>query len=126
MEAADPQLMQFYDRLLECLRHPSAQGEWQLLSCTPAWDGNWTWDCFICFAWQRADQKSLLVVANYSPNQSQCYLHIPFEKLNGRAVHLRDLMGSQQYGREGDEIRSRGLYLDLPAWGYHVFELTIT
>jgi hypothetical protein len=125
-EAANSELKQFYDRLLQCLQHPSAQGEWQLLECTPAWDGNWTWDCFICFAWQAADQKSLIVVVNYSPNQSQCYLHVPTDKLKGKIMHLRDLMGTQEYDREGDEIRSRGLYLDLPAWSYHVFELTPT
>jgi len=28
------------------------------------------------------------------------------------------------YDREADQIHSGGLYLDLPAWGYHVFELT--
>ena len=25
----------------------------------------------------------------------------------------------------GDELRSRGLYLDMPAWDYDVFELTV-
>jgi hypothetical protein len=125
-EAADRILKQFYDRLLPCLRHPSAQGEWQLLECTSAWDGNWTWDRFICFAWQGADQKSLIVAVNYSPNQSQCYLHVPFDQFKGKAVCFRDLMGTQEYNRQGDQIRSRGLYLDLPAWGYHVFELTVT
>lgn len=29
---------QFYDRLFQCLRHPSAKGEWQMLECTSAWD----------------------------------------------------------------------------------------
>jgi hypothetical protein len=125
-ETVDPEIMQFYHRLLPCLRHPSAQGEWQLLECTPAWDGNWTWDCFVCFAWQAADQESLIVVVNYSPNQSQCYLPLPFDKLKGKAAHLRDLMGTQEYDREGDEILSCGLYLDLPAGGYHIFELRIS
>jgi hypothetical protein len=32
-------------------------------------------------------------------------------------------MGSARYEREGDELASRGLYLDLAAWGYHVFEV---
>ena len=29
-------------------------GQWQLLECVPAWEGNWTWDCFLAFAWQAA------------------------------------------------------------------------
>ena len=126
IETVDPAIQQFYHRLLPCLRHPDAQGDWQLLECSPAWDGNWTWDGFICFAWHGVDQESLIVAVNYSSNQSQCYLRVPFDKLKGKAVRLKDLMGTQEYDREGDEIRSRGLYLDLPAWGYHVFELKLS
>jgi hypothetical protein len=28
------------------------------------------------------------------------------------------------YERDGNDLDRRGLYLDLPAWGYHVFEVT--
>jgi Alpha amylase, catalytic domain len=124
-EPLNADLHQFYDRLLCCLRRNNArEGPWQLLECTPAWDGNWTWDGFICFAWHSPDRTSLIVVVNYAPNQGQCYLHIPFNELNGASVRLRDLMGPAVYDRNGDEILSQGFYLDLPAWGYHVFEVT--
>ena len=33
-------------------------------------------------------------------------------------------MGSVSYDRDGYQLLSPGLYLDTPAWGYHVFELT--
>jgi hypothetical protein len=33
-------------------------------------------------------------------------------------------MGTAQYDRSGSELVSRGLYLDVPAWGYHVFDVT--
>jgi hypothetical protein len=106
------------------LRHPAAQGEWRLLECRPAWDGNWTWDCYIGFAWRGAGQTALIAVVNYAPNQSQCYLQIPVEQLNGTTIHFRDLMSSHEYKRDGDDVRARGLYLDMPAWNYHVFEMT--
>jgi hypothetical protein len=32
-------------------------------------------------------------------------------------------MGEARYERAGEELASRGLYLDLPPWSYHVFEL---
>jgi hypothetical protein len=38
-------------------------------------------------------------------------------------VRLVDVMGSAIYDREGNDLLSHGLYLDLPGWGYHVFEL---
>jgi hypothetical protein len=28
------------------------------------------------------------------------------------------------YEPDGDDLRHRGIYLDLPAWGSHVFDLT--
>jgi hypothetical protein len=32
-------------------------------------------------------------------------------------------MSDSQYDREGDELQSRGLYLDVGPWRAHVFEL---
>jgi hypothetical protein len=125
VETVNPDLRGFYDRLLSVLRRPQpGDGQWQLLECSPAWDGNGTWDSFICFAWRCSKQSSLIVVVNYAPNQGQCYLHIGFNELKAKTICLRDLMGPAIYDRQGDEILLRGLYLDLPAWGYHVFELT--
>jgi len=34
------------------------------------------------------------------------------------------LAGQPTYDRDGNELTSRGPYIDLPAWAYHVFELT--
>jgi len=124
-EVVNSRLRQFYDRLLSCLRHPSTHvGRWQLLECTQAWDGNWTWDGFICFAWRAAEGNSLIVTVNYSSNQSQCYVQMPFDELTGKNIRFVDLLSAAVYERRGDEIVSKGLYLDLPAWGYHVFEVT--
>jgi glycosidase len=50
-EPIDPKISQFYERLLNVLRQPTVRdGTWQLLECVPAWDGNWTHDCFLVFA----------------------------------------------------------------------------
>ena len=114
----------FYEHLLACLRRPDVRdGDWSLMECTPAWDGNWTWDCFICFVWRRMDRTSLVIAVNYAGNQSQCYVRLPFDDLCGKTLQLNDLLSPAEYTREGDELRSKGLYLDLPAWGYNVFEL---
>jgi hypothetical protein len=50
-------------------------------------------------------------------------VRLPFADLSGRAVRLKDLMGGAQYDRAGSDLASAGLYVDLPAWGYHVFEV---
>ena len=52
VEPVDQRLQQFYDRLLAVLKLPAVRdGEWQLLECRPAWDGNWTSDCFVAWLW---------------------------------------------------------------------------
>jgi hypothetical protein len=61
---------------------------------------------------------------NYGPTQGQCLVHLPFGELRGRTFALRDLMSDTSDKRAGDDLDSRGLYLDLPAWGYRVFEMT--
>jgi alpha amylase-like protein len=117
-------LAQFYDRLLTVLRETTVRdGQWQLLECVSAWDRNWTSDDFLAFAWEDADAKRLLVTVNYAANQGQCYVRVPFGDLAGRSVHLNDLMSSASYDRAGSDLVSRGLYLDLPPWEYHVFEV---
>jgi hypothetical protein len=34
-------------------------------------------------------------------------------------------MGGSAYDRDGSNLSRRGLYLDLPAWGFNVFEVTV-
>ncbi len=122
-EPADAALAGFYGRLLECLKRPEVRGgRWRLLSCRPAWDGNSTGDRFIAFTWDDDAGRRLLVCVNYGSTQGQCYVGLPAEEWRGRRWRLRDLLGGACYERDGDDLAARGLYLDVPAWGGHVFE----
>jgi Alpha amylase, catalytic domain len=124
LEATDEALQRFYERLRAALRHPVFRdGEWRLLECAPAWEHNWTSDCFIASLWTGASGERRLVAVNYAPNQSQCYVRVPLADLDGR-VMFHDLMGPSRFDREKHDLDARGLYLDMPAWGYHVFEVT--
>jgi hypothetical protein len=124
-ESLDQRLEQFYARLLAVLRRPAVRaGQWQLLECAPAWDGNWTWDCFLAFAWQGADDERLLVAVNYAPNRSQCYMRLPFADLGNGRWRLQDLLGDAAYVREGGDVQSRGLYFDESPWSAQVFAMT--
>jgi hypothetical protein len=124
-EPVEQQLEQFYDRLLALLRQPVVRdGHWQLLECQPAWEGNWTWDCFVAFAWQEAEGERLLVTVNYAPNQSQCYVRLPFPDLGNGPWRLQDLIGDGAYDREGSDLESHGLFLDLAPWQASVFSMT--
>jgi hypothetical protein len=124
-EAIDRGLERSYDRLLDVLRRPVVrQGNWQLLECTAAWEGNWTADCFLAFAWEDPGDERLLVTVNYAPNQSQCYVRLPFTDLGNWQWRFEDLMGDAVYKREGDDLQAHGLYLEEPPWRARVFSLT--
>jgi glycosidase len=123
-ETMDASVGKFYDSLLTVLRQPTVcEGQWQLLECRPAWDGNWTWDGFIAFAWHGPEKRRVLVAVNYAGNQGQCHVRLPFEDLLGHSVRLQDRMSAAAYDRKGDALLAPGLYLDMPPWGYHVFDV---
>jgi Alpha amylase, catalytic domain len=125
LEPRDEARERFYDRLLAVLRQPTIRGgQWRLLECRPAWDGNWTCDGFLAWSWETPHLERRLIAVNYAGNQGQCHVRLPFHDLAGRPVRLKDLMGPARYDRAGSNLVSQGLYLDVPAWGYHVFEVT--
>jgi len=43
--------------------------------------------------------------------------------LAGSRLRLEDALGPACYERDGDELLGRGMYFDLPAWGYHLFRV---
>jgi glycosidase len=124
-EPIDRALVQFHERLLECLERPEVRGgRWRLLECSPAWEGNATTGQFIGFGWEDNRGARLLVCVNYGPNQGQCIVRLPLPELAGCNWQLRDLLNGDSYERDGNELLSRGLYVDLPPWGRHVFDVT--
>ncbi|WP_448191537.1 alpha-amylase family glycosyl hydrolase [Azospirillum sp. sgz301742] len=122
-EPADPAVSDFYERLLRVLRQPAFHdGAWRRLEPAEAWTGNGSWDGFVGFLWANEGGTPWIVVVNYQPDRGQCYLRCP--GLAGGRIVLTDWLGPARYEREGGELASRGLFLDMPAWGTHAFELT--
>jgi hypothetical protein len=49
---------------------------------------------------------------------------MPWRDLEKRIWCLQDRTGPAVYDRQGGDLMSQGLYLDMPAWGYHVFAVS--
>jgi glycosidase len=121
-EPVDPELQEFYRKLLACLERPEVRdGRWQFLETRPAWEGNPTWDRFLAFAWERGQGQRLLITVNYGPTQGQCHVSLPWDDLSGKQVILQDLVKEARYEWQGDDLCNQGLYVDLPAWESHIF-----
>ena len=122
-EQPDLALREFYESLLRVLqRREVHEGRWRLANCRPAWEQNPTWNDFVVMGWEGPGDRRLLVAVNYGPTRAPCYATLPFEG-PGDPVLLRDLMGEARYERDGADLSARGLYLDLPPWGRHVFSV---
>ncbi len=123
-EPLNAELQTFYASLLNVLKVTLLRsGVWKLLWCAPAWEGNGSYDSFIAFGWRGHEGEKLVVVVNYKPHSSQCYLQLPFTDLSGSIWTLQDLLSEASYDRDGDDLHEGGLYLDMKPWQYHVFEM---
>ena len=82
-EAPDAEVSAFYGDLMAALKDPSFRdGDWQLLACRPAWEGNPTSDDFVVFSWTGPADLRRLVAINYSNHQSQCRVDLPWRDLD--------------------------------------------
>ncbi len=123
-EQDDTSMHKFYSQLLSVIKNPVfRRGKWQLLDCVQAWEDNNTWDSFLAFAWEGMDGCLALVTINYAPHPGQCCVCFPFPDLAGKLVRFIDLISTACYDRNGNELISKGIFLDLPEWGYHIFEV---
>jgi hypothetical protein len=124
-EPVIPELKAFYEEFLSILKKPVfREGSWQLLDGVPTWSGNETNTSFLNFFWTGTTGEQILVTVNYAPHQSECYLHLPALNANGPIVRFADLMSQAVYDRDAIDLLTTGLYLDMPAWGYHIFEIS--
>jgi glycosidase len=122
-EEPEPGLDSFYRQLLAALRQPVFhQGSWQLLQPVPGWVDNTSYRSIVAHLW-RLENETRLVAVNLSATSAQCHLPLDLSGLAGRSWELQDLLHGQVYPWAGDDLAGRGLYIDLPAYGYHLFAL---
>jgi glycosidase len=125
-EPTNEELKIFYNKLITILKRTVfRRGEWQQLNCSSAWEGNWSNDSFISFAWSSDDSERIVVAVNYSPDRNQCYLNLPFHDLVNNYWVFHDLLSGISYERDGVTLHEQGLYLDEPGWKTYVFYMDI-
>ncbi len=122
-QGSDPTVQEFYRQLLDLQRLPAVRdGEWRLLECAAADPDDPPGEGLIAFAWQLGEERALVVV-NYAPAPGRGRVELPFPDLGGRSFRLEGRLGSASFDRDGDLLLTEGLYVELPPWGSHVFEM---
>jgi hypothetical protein len=120
-EADDPDLRRFHLRLIE-VAHQIRHGQWE--QCRPTgWPDNHTCEQLLAWTWTAEHQRSLIVV-NDADNPASAVIHLPWTDVAERTWQLDDLLDGDCYTRDGRQLEQTGLYVSLPARGYHVFRWT--
>jgi hypothetical protein len=123
-EAPDAGLRDFYLRLLKAMGEDVFKaGEWRLCECG-GWPDNFSYRNLLAWCWRLRDDCRLVVV-NFSGGQSQGLVRLPWGDLRDKSIPLEDLFSGALYNRQGIEMTEPGLFVDLPAWGYHFFTFRI-
>ena len=120
-EPADAGLAQFYRGLLAAIDSPVfREGQWNL-SERAGWPDNPSYENIVAWQWTHNGERCLIVV-NLSDSRAQAMVQFGGEHLASHSVTLADQLSGARYQRSGDELQSSGLYVNLPAWGYHFFQ----
>ena len=118
MEPLDVGLRAFYQRLLANVDGSRLQdGEWHMCRST-GWRDNNSHENLGAWCWSHGKERHLVVV-NFSDHPSQGFIHISWNDLEGSTWHLKDLFSGSIFERRGDEVQSKGLYVDLQPWQFH-------
>jgi hypothetical protein len=116
---ADPELGVFYRTLLRVASSDRLRnGRWQQCERT-GWPDNASYQNLIAWCWRNTKERHLIIV-NFSASAAQALVLLPWDDLRGRKWRIYDIFTQNDYERSGDVMRTRGLYVDLTPWGYHV------
>jgi hypothetical protein len=126
-EPVDPAVTSIYHPLLETFAQSAVgRGEGSVLHPHQAWEGNPTFQFFTIVQWlnPNSDDAFDLVVVNMAPHRSQCRVTLTAPNLTEHQWKLTDRIGTETWIRDGHEMTSAGLFLDLPPKGAQLFNGT--
>lgn len=124
-EPTDSALHEFYEKLLERVNRPVfREGMWSLCERT-GWPDNLSFQNLVAWNWVKDDERYLIVV-NLGDGPVQARVQVRWPDAGGGAWNLLDLSSGAKYERDGDQMLSPGLYVELGPWNYHFFQCLST
>jgi hypothetical protein len=124
-EAPDHDLHDFYCKLLRATDDEAFRtGHAVRLEPLSAWEGNATHEGIVARLWIGQHRQLRLSVANLTGEPAQAYIPLALPEFSGKTVTLDDQLAEIAYVRPGDDLLTRGLFVDLPGYGHHLFRVT--
>jgi Glycosidases len=121
-ELVDNELRDFYTKLLRAINSPVFRsGEWNLCERS-GWSDNSSDQNIVAWRWNMEGNRYLVVI-NLSDFPSQGMIKVALDDLRGKQWRMTDVLSCDVFDRDGDELLSPGLYVDLQPWKYHFLRL---
>jgi len=122
-EAADTEVIQFYDRLLKVVNTPAFHnGEWRLIEVSQVREGNESHHNLLAWLWHYVWQLKVVVV-NYSSTPGQGWLKLPPPlKATGR-IMFHDELGGITFTRDAEGMSQQGLYVNLDPYHAQILDI---
>ena len=117
-EEPDPSWRAFYEALVA---GDVRVGEWEQRGTT-GWPDNASAEHIVAWTWTDGPHRALVVV-NWSDAPAQARIPLAWDGLAGRRWVFTDVLKGTVFERDGDELARDGLYVDRPAWGFHVLRV---
>ena len=120
-ETVDEGLRAFYRKLLKAVNHQLfREGQWSLCERT-GWPDNPSFQNLVAWTWLKHNERFLIVV-NLSDCRSQAQVRVRWTDGSNGQWLLADALSGATYERDGEEMASRGLYVELGPWNYNCFQ----
>jgi hypothetical protein len=112
----------FYARVLAAGRAAIfREGEWRLCEVS-GWPGDAGYRGLVAWSWSLGNERCLVVV-NLSAARVQGRVRVPWLDLGGRCWRLEEVLTSETYRRDGEELVASGLHVELAGFGFHWFKV---
>lgn len=121
-ERTRPMLERFYRRLLREVSRPHYHdGQWRMIEPEPIHPADYTHNNLLVYAWTSAGDARLVVV-NLSGEWARANIRLDewLPRENGKWL-LYDILSESYTKHSGDALLERGLQLETPPYGAHIF-----
>jgi glycosidase len=121
-EKEDDRIKTYYYKLLRITKDIIFRdGEWSILEPIPSAESDFSFENLLIWQW-KFENRLVLVAINYANTTSRC--RVKFETPADKMIlNLIDTLNSVSYERSVEEIKEKGLYIELKPYSSHIFSI---